>query len=50
MRLYDNYATGGPGYSGVATILGIAKSMEKVLGSDYDLIGFDPRGKLLSNH
>ena len=50
MRLYDNYATGGPGYSGVSTILGIAKSMEKVVGSDYDLIGFDPRGKLPSNH
>ena len=50
MRLYGNHSTGGPSGSGVDAILSFGKAMEKVLGSDYDLIGFDPRGKFPSNN
>ncbi|KAH8114404.1 TAP-like protein-domain-containing protein [Phellopilus nigrolimitatus] len=37
---------GGPGGSGVQTILTSAQNFRDILGDDYDLIGFDPRGKI----
>lgn len=36
---------GGPGGSGVQTILTFAQMAVGLLGDDFDLIGFDPRGE-----
>jgi hypothetical protein len=35
--------TGGPGVSGVETILGLAPAFQKVIGEEYDIVSFDPR-------
>ncbi|TDL14553.1 alpha/beta-hydrolase, partial [Rickenella mellea] len=35
---------GGPGGSGVSTILARGESFRAIIGDDYDFIGFDPRG------
>ncbi|KAH8079799.1 TAP-like protein-domain-containing protein [Cristinia sonorae] len=35
---------GGPGGSGVKTVLGSAEKFQTILGEGYDIIGFDPRG------
>ena len=37
--------TGGPGGSGVETILSLGEQFRSVLGDNYDLVGFDPRGE-----
>uniref|UniRef100_A0A0W0FNU6 Peptidase S33 tripeptidyl aminopeptidase-like C-terminal domain-containing protein n=1 Tax=Moniliophthora roreri TaxID=221103 RepID=A0A0W0FNU6_MONRR len=37
---------GGPGASGVDFLLQRAKTLGTILGSQFDLVGFDPRGKL----
>ena len=36
---------GGPGDSGVQYVLELADSFRKILGPQYDLVGFDPRGR-----
>ena len=36
---------GGPGDSGVQYVLGSASSFRQIIGPQYDLVGFDPRGK-----
>ena len=38
--------SGGPGGSGVQTVLQAAPLLQSLLGSHYDLVGFDPRGSL----
>ncbi|KIJ43913.1 hypothetical protein M422DRAFT_252838 [Sphaerobolus stellatus SS14] len=35
---------GGPGGSGVILIDAIGENMQRLLGEEYDIIGFDPRG------
>jgi len=35
---------GGPGGSGVSLLLSRAESLSTIVGDDFDLIGFDPRG------
>lgn len=35
---------GGPGGSGVYIALALGKSLQAILGTDQDIIGFDPRG------
>ncbi|KAK7023494.1 hypothetical protein VNI00_016712 [Paramarasmius palmivorus] len=35
---------GGPGASGVNMVLGSGKNFAKVLGPQFDIVGFDPRG------
>ncbi|KAJ7579876.1 Alpha/Beta hydrolase protein [Mycena floridula] len=35
---------GGPGGSGVEFLIAAAGSLAKIIGDDWDLIGFDPRG------
>ncbi|KAF5310709.1 hypothetical protein D9619_008134 [Psilocybe cf. subviscida] len=39
---------GGPGASGVEFIKGGAESFSKILGPQFDIVGFDPRGILYS--
>jgi hypothetical protein len=40
---------GGPGDSGVQYVLELANSFRKIIGPQYDLVGFDPRGEYYSN-
>ncbi|KAL5524558.1 hypothetical protein ACEPAF_9698 [Sanghuangporus sanghuang] len=35
---------GGPGGSGVSTVLSLAKTFQIILSDEFDLVGFDPRG------
>ena len=35
---------GGPGGSGVQFIDRIGEQFQKLLGEEYDIVGFDPRG------
>lgn len=35
---------GGPGDSGVAEVFGLGQTLSAVVGSNYDFVGFDPRG------
>ncbi|EKM58438.1 uncharacterized protein PHACADRAFT_252753, partial [Phanerochaete carnosa HHB-10118-sp] len=35
---------GGPGGSGVALVLRIGAKVQKLVGDEYDIVGFDPRG------
>lgn len=35
--------SGGPGGSGVDMIVGLGDNLQKLLGDEYDIIGFDPR-------
>jgi len=36
---------GGPGGSGVHLALELGSLVQTIVGADYDIIGFDPRGK-----
>ena len=36
---------GGPGGSGVDLALGLGSLSQTLIGADFDIIGFDPRGK-----
>ena len=36
---------GGPGGSGVDLVLGLGSLVQLLVGAEYDIIGFDPRGK-----
>lgn len=36
--------SGGPGNSGVSFVLRSAPAFRVILGGEFDLIGFDPRG------
>lgn len=38
---------GGPGGSGVDFVLGRADQFSKLIGSQFDIVGFDPRGALI---
>ena len=35
---------GGPGGSGVEFVLGAGPAFQALIGDDFDLLGFDPRG------
>lgn len=35
---------GGPGGSGVETVRNRGSALQKVVGSEFDVVGFDPRG------
>jgi pimeloyl-ACP methyl ester carboxylesterase len=39
---------GGPGNSGVEFALSTGPLIQTTVGADFDIIGFDPRGKLSS--
>ncbi|KAK3944424.1 TAP-like protein-domain-containing protein [Diplogelasinospora grovesii] len=39
---------GGPGASGVNEALGYASTIQAVVGTNWDIVGFDPRGMYLS--
>lgn len=41
---------GGPGGSGVQMVLSAAEDFRTILGDEYDLIGFDPRGQFFPFH
>ena len=36
---------GGPGLSGVNFLLGLSDMLRQYVGDDFDILGFDPRGK-----
>lgn len=36
---------GGPGNSGVEFALGFGTLVQTIIGADFDIIGFDPRGE-----
>ena len=36
---------GGPGGSGVLTVVGTGAELREVVGDGFDILGFDPRGK-----
>ena len=36
---------GGPGGSGVGTVLRAGELLQKIVGPEFDIVGFDPRGK-----
>ena len=36
---------GGPGVSGVDFALQLGSAAQSIIGADFDIIGFDPRGK-----
>jgi hypothetical protein len=36
---------GGPGGSGVEFVLKMGSLTQTLIGADFDIIGFDPRGK-----
>ncbi len=38
---------GGPGGSGVEVVLELGKQIQTIVGEQFDIIGFDPRGLLL---
>ncbi|KZV80042.1 hypothetical protein EXIGLDRAFT_733698, partial [Exidia glandulosa HHB12029] len=35
---------GGPGGSGVSLVRGLGANMSKIIGDEFDMVGFDPRG------
>jgi pimeloyl-ACP methyl ester carboxylesterase len=35
---------GGPGGSGVTTIVGLGAEFAEIFGNQFDIVGFDPRG------
>ncbi|KZV83249.1 hypothetical protein EXIGLDRAFT_656341 [Exidia glandulosa HHB12029] len=35
---------GGPGVSGVSFVRGLGANMSKIIGDEFDMLGFDPRG------
>ncbi len=37
---------GGPGGSGVSTLTSIGQQLSSIIGNQYDIISFDPRGSL----
>lgn len=41
-------SVGGPGGSGVSMVLRASPSFRKLIGDEFDFIGFDPRGMTLS--
>jgi len=38
---------GGPGGSGVGTVLRAGELLQKIVGPEFDIVGFDPRGEYL---
>ncbi|KAF8577644.1 hypothetical protein K439DRAFT_1418020 [Ramaria rubella] len=42
--LFNPGESGGPGGSGVRLIDGLGDHFQKMLGDDFDIVGFDPRG------
>ena len=42
----SHYQVGGPGSSGVDYLLELGTYFREIIGPQYDLVGFDPRGKL----
>jgi len=36
---------GGPGGSGVKTVLLAGELLQKIVGPEFDIVGFDPRGE-----
>lgn len=42
--LFTNKPPGGPGGSGVIMIDALGEFFQKLLGAEYDIVGFDPRG------
>ena len=43
-QLDSEFCIGGPGGSGVALVVGATPSFRKIIGDEFDFIGFDPRG------
>lgn len=43
-ELTTDYHSGGPGGSGVNFVIERGPFLARMIGEDYDLIGFDPRG------
>jgi hypothetical protein len=39
--------TGGPGNSGVEFVAGLGELYQKIVGEQYDIVGFDPRFVLM---
>jgi hypothetical protein len=37
------HLTGGPGGSGVDTVVSMGVALQQVIGGEFDLVGFDPR-------
>ena len=46
--IHEACIAGGPNGAGIDFILSEASLFREVLGPQFDLVGFDPRGKLLS--
>jgi hypothetical protein len=38
---------GGPGGSGVDSVVGSSAAFATIFGEQFDIVGFDPRGKLV---
>ena len=45
---YSLSLSGGPGGSGVDYVLELSTYFREIIGPNYDLVGFDPRGQLTS--
>ena len=43
-QLDSKFCLGGPGGSGIALVVGATPSFRKIIGDEFDFIGFDPRG------
>lgn len=41
---HPEISSGGPGGSGVSLVLSVSPSMRKLIGDEFDFIGFDARG------
>ena len=47
--VYSFQCEGGPGVSGVEQLLSSAAAFQTIIGDDFDIVSFDPRGSDSTN-